>query len=137
MLLMSKHVLRTYSVWTMLVTALGFATVFWLFVNPPWVVAAEGYGQGDWGIFLGFAVVSILLPYIFFAQGLRLLEASTAGIVSTLEPVIAIIVAWLALSESMNFIQVAGTIAVVSSVLLLQVRRSALPGFLRKERHGE
>ena len=137
MLLMSKHVLRTYSVWTMLVTALGFATVFWLFVNPPWVIAAEGYGPGDWGIFLGFAVVSILLPYIFFAQGLRLLEATTAGIVSTLEPVIAIIVAWLALSESMNFIQVAGTIAVVSSVLLLQVRRSALPGFLRKERHGE
>jgi drug/metabolite transporter (DMT)-like permease len=137
MLLASKRMLRTYAVWTTLTTALGFAAVFWLFVNPPWAIAAQGYGVKDWGVFLGFAVVSILLPYIFFAQGLRLLEATTAGIVTTLEPVIAIIVAWLALGESMSYVQIAGTVAVVASVLLLQVRRSALPGILRKDRHGE
>ena len=61
MLLASKRLLRTYSVWTMLVSALGFATLFWLFVNPPWVVLSKGYGINDWGIFLGFAVASILL----------------------------------------------------------------------------
>lgn len=137
MLLVSKHMLRTYTVWTMLVTALGFATIFWLFVNPPWAIGAQGYGLKDWGIFLGFAVVSILLPYIFFAKGLRLLEATTAGIISTLEPVIAIVVAWLTLGESMSLVQVAGTVAVVSSIVLLQARRSALREFLRKERHGE
>jgi len=137
MLLASKRMLRTYAVWTTLVTALGFATIFWLFVNPPWVIAAQGYQLKDWGIFLGFAVVSILLPYIFFAQGLRLLEATTAGIVTTLEPVIAIIVAWVALGESMGSLQIAGTVAVVASVLLLQVRRSALTAILRRERHGE
>lgn len=137
MLLASKRMLRTHAVWTTLTTALGFATLFWLFVNPPWAIAAQEYGAKDWGIFLGFAIVSILLPYIFFAQGLRLLEATTAGIVTTLEPVIAIIVAWLALGESMSYVQIAGTVAVVASVLLLQVRRSVLPGILRKERHGQ
>ena len=49
MLIASKRLLRTYDVWTMLVTALGFATLFWLFVNPPWVVLARGYGLSDWG----------------------------------------------------------------------------------------
>jgi drug/metabolite transporter (DMT)-like permease len=137
MLLASKRMLRSYAVWTTLTTALGFAAVFWLFVNPPWAIAAQGYGARDWGVFLGFAVVSILMPYIFFAKGLSLLEATTAGIVTTLEPVIAIIVAWIALGESMSYVQIAGTIAVVGSVLLLQVRRNAIPGILRKERHGE
>lgn len=137
MLLASKQMLRMYKVWTTLVIALGFATLFWLFVNPPWVIANEGYELQDWAIFLGFAVVSILLPYIFFAHGLRLLEATTAGIVTTLEPVIAIIVAWFALGESMGSVQVAGTVAVVSSVILLQVRRTWLPGFLRRNDHGQ
>jgi drug/metabolite transporter (DMT)-like permease len=137
MLLASKRMLRDYRVWTMLVAALGFATLFWLFVNPPWAVVARGYTMQDWGVFLGFAVVSILLPYIFFAQGLRLLEATTAGIVTTLEPVIAIIVAWIALGESMNHVQIAGTVAVVASVLLLQVRRKPLASILKRGRHGQ
>jgi drug/metabolite transporter (DMT)-like permease len=137
MLLASKRLLRTYSVWTMLVSALGFATLFWLFINPPWVIAAEGYGAEDWGIFLVFAVVSILLPYIFFAKGLALLEASTAGIITTLEPVIAIIVAWVALGESLNGVQIVGTVAVVASVLLLQMRKDIFTSRLKRRNYGE
>lgn len=137
MLVFSKRMLRHYAVWTMLVAALGFATLFWLFINPPWAIAAKGYGSGDWAIFLGFAVVSILLPYIFFAKGLKLLEASTAGIVTTLEPVVAIIVAWIALGESINGVQIVGGAGVVGSVLLLQVWRSPFERMLRGQRHGE
>ena len=126
MLIASKHMLRRFAVWSMLTAALGFATLFWLFVNPPWAIVAKGYGPQDWLIFLVFAVVSILLPYIFFAKGLTLLEATTAGIITTLEPVIAIVVAWIALGESIGGVQIVGATAVVGSVLLLQVRRNYL-----------
>jgi drug/metabolite transporter (DMT)-like permease len=137
MLIFSKHTLRHYGVWTTLVGGLGFATVFWLLINPPWAIAAKGYGTGDWGIFLGFAVASILLPYIFFAKGLKILEATTVGILTTLEPVIAIMVAWFTLGESINAVQVAGAAGVVGSVLLLQVRRDSLPKLLRDRRHAK
>jgi drug/metabolite transporter (DMT)-like permease len=137
MLIASKHLLRNYRVWTMLVVALGFATLFWLFISPPWVVLSKGYGLSDWSIFLGFAIVSILLPYICFASGLKLLEATTTGIITTLEPVVAITVAWLALGEAINAIQICGGIAVIGSVLLLQTRRDYLSKLLRSRPHGE
>jgi drug/metabolite transporter (DMT)-like permease len=135
MLLMSKHLLRTYSVWTTLTYAFGFSTVFWLFVNTPWDIAEKGYVLSDWGIFLLFAVVSILIPHSAFAAGLRLLEASTVGIVTTLEPVVAIIVASFALGESLNAVQVAGGFSVVLAVILLQAREMIRPPAGRKG-HG-
>ena len=137
MLIFSKHTLRQYGVWTTLVGGLGFAAIFWLLVNPPWAIAAKGYGISDWGIFLGFAIASILLPYIFFVKGLKILEVTTTGILTTLEPVIAIMVAWFALGESINAVQIAGAAGVVGSVLLLQVRRDSLRKFLRERRHAE
>lgn len=137
MLIASKHMLRTHSVWTTLVGGLGFAALFWLFVNPPWAIAAKGYGPGDWGIFLGFAVASILLPYIFFTKGLKILEATTTGILTTLEPVIAIMVAWVALGESINAIQVTGALGVVGSVMLLQVRKETFRKFLGNRRNAQ
>ncbi|HTY35680.1 MAG TPA: DMT family transporter, partial [Bacteroidota bacterium] len=78
MLIFSKQLLRHHQVWTLLLWGLGFAGFFWLFINPPWAIAAKGYGLTDWGIFFGFAIASILLPYIFFAKGLHILEATTA-----------------------------------------------------------
>jgi drug/metabolite transporter (DMT)-like permease len=137
MLIFSKRILRQYGVWTLLLGGLGFATLFWLFVNPPWAIAAHGYGIADWGIFFGFAVASILLPYILFAKGLKILEATTVGILTTLEPVIAIMVAWFALGESINAVQVAGAAGVVGSVMLLQVRRQSLRRFMKRGRHAE
>ncbi|MEX1140204.1 MAG: EamA family transporter [Bacteroidota bacterium] len=122
MLLMSKHLLRKYSVWTTLTYAFGFSTLFWIFVNTPWEIAEKGYTIQDWGILFLFAVISILIPHSMFTSGLRLLEASTVGIVTTLEPVVAIVVAYFALGESLNGVQVLGGISVVAGVVLLQVR---------------
>ena len=123
MLLASKRVLRDYPVWTMLVYALGFAALFWLVVNPPWAIAAKAYTMEDWGIFWLFAIVSILIPYVFFISGLKQLEASTAGVITTLEPIVAIVVAYFALGESLSSVQILGAVAVVAAILLLQARR--------------
>jgi drug/metabolite transporter (DMT)-like permease len=122
MLVGSKELLKKYSVWTMLTYAFGFATLFWLVVNPPWVIAGYNYHFDDWVIFWVFAMVSILIPHTMFMASLKLLEASTAGIASTLEPVVAIMVAYLALGEALNGVQIVGAVAVVAAVLLLQLK---------------
>jgi drug/metabolite transporter (DMT)-like permease len=122
MLLFSKRVLRKYPVWTMLVYAFGFSMLFWLVVNPPWIIAAKGYTAEDWGIFWLFAVVSILIPHALFMKSLSLLDATSVGIASTMEPVVAIVVAYIVLGESLSGVQAFGALAVVAAVLLLQLR---------------
>ena len=116
----TKQLLKRYSVWTILVYIFGFSTVFWLCINPPWAILAKNYIYSDWEIFWMFAIISILIPQTAFASGLKLLNASTVGIVSILEPVIAIIAAFLILGESLGVMQIFGAVLVVAAIGLLQ-----------------
>lgn len=117
----TKQLLKRYSVWTMLVYMFGFSALFWMFINPPTHIAAKNYALGDWGILWLFAIVSILIPQTAFASGLKLLTASTAGIVGVLEPVFAIVIAFFVLGETLSVIQSLGALLVVGAVGLLQV----------------
>jgi len=116
----TKQLLKRYSVWTMLVYIFGFSAVFWLCINPPWAIITKNYTYNDWGVFWMFAIVSILIPQTAFASGIKLLDASTVGIVSIMEPVIAIIAAFLILGESLGVIQIFGATLVVVAIGLLQ-----------------
>ena len=117
----TKQLIKRYSIWTLLLYMFGFSALFWFCVNPPWNVIAKHYDFNEWGILWMFAIVSILIPQIAFAFGLKLLEASTAGIVSVMEPVIAIAAAFLILGESLSVIQMLGGFMVLAAVGLLQV----------------
>ncbi len=123
MIIMSKHILQRYKQWTMLIYAFGFAMLFWLCINTPLDIMAKNYSLHDWGIFLLFSICSILIPYSFFAAGLRLVQASRASIVSTLEPVTAIVSAYLFIGEKLNSVQALGAIVVLAAVGLLEIKR--------------
>jgi drug/metabolite transporter (DMT)-like permease len=127
MLVESKHLLQKYSVWTMLTYAFGFATLFWLVINPPWMIFERNYSLEDWALFWMFAMLSVLIPHTMFMASLKFLEATTVGIASTLEPVVAIAVADVALGEVLNGVQMFGAVAVVGAVLLLQFRPYGRP----------
>jgi drug/metabolite transporter (DMT)-like permease len=124
----TKQLIKRYSIWTLLMYMFGFSALFWLCINPPWNIIAKHYTCGDWGILWVFAIVSILIPQIAFAAGLKYLEASTAGIISVMEPVVAIAAAFLILGESLNAVQMFGGSMVLLAVVLLQ----AHPMIMRK-----
>jgi drug/metabolite transporter (DMT)-like permease len=124
----TKELLKRYSVWTLLVYTFGFAALFWIFINPPAQILAKNYTVVDWGYLWTFAVVSILIPHTAFACGLKLLDASAAGVIGILEPVFAIIIAFFSLGETLGIVQSLGAILVVGAVGLLQ----AQPAILRK-----
>jgi drug/metabolite transporter (DMT)-like permease len=124
----TKQLIKRYSIWTLLLYMFGFSALFWLCINPPWNIIAKHYTCSDWGILWAFAIVSILIPQIAFAAGLKYLEASTAGIISVMEPVIAIVAAFLILGESLNAVQMFGGSMVLLAVVLLQ----AHPMIMRK-----
>jgi len=118
-ILYSKRGLERYTPAAMLFYTFAIAGVFWAFVTPPARIAAAGYDARTWLLFLVLGVVSTLVPFSLFYAGLRRMGAAEAGIVATMEPVIATVSAAVVLGESLAplqwlgaaFVLVAATIA--------------------------
>jgi len=117
----THDVLRTHSVWTMTFYSILFATLFWLMVNPPWVVAQADVRWPMWGALFLLAVFSLLIPHSLFFGALRWIAPSRAIITSTLEPIVAIVSAALFLGELLEPLQAVGAVLVLAAILLLHV----------------
>ena len=112
---------------TTLFWAFGFASLFWAFAAPWWEFP---YGELDSArnavLAAGVVVIGTLLPFICMVAALRHLPAPRAGVVATLEPVLAAVFAWLIHDEALAGVQIAGGIAVVVAVAWVQSRRPDL-----------
>jgi drug/metabolite transporter (DMT)-like permease len=112
---------------TTLFWAFGFASLFWALVAPWWEFP---FGELDSArnalLAAGVVVVGTLLPFIFMVAALRHVPAPRAGVVATLEPVLAAVFAWILHDEALAAIQVGGGLAVVGAVAWVQSRRPDL-----------
>lgn len=123
-------VLARYDRWKVLLWVLLSASVFWMFVNPPWKVIAAHYGRGQWAFMLVFALVSVLGPFSCYFAGLQHLEPTKAVVASCLEPVFSIVIAAIALGELLRPLQTIGIVVVLLAIVLIQLPEKA-------ERDGE
>jgi drug/metabolite transporter (DMT)-like permease len=111
----------------------AFASLFWVLVEPPWgvdggVLAEATSLQGGldgielpvWAVVVGVIVLGTLVPYVLYMAALRHLTAATAGVVGMLEPVVATVVAWAWLGQSLVAVQVLGGVVVLAGVGLAQ-----------------
>lgn len=83
-----------------------------------------GGGARAWVLVLLLSIVCTALPITLFVVGIQRVDAGRAAILSTLEPVVTVIVAALLLNERIGVIQVTGGMAILGGVLGL---RSARP----------
>ena len=85
---------RSYDAFTTLTWGLGFATLFWLLVSPPWSFPFGDLDSvGDVALAAGVVVIGTLAPFLLNLSALRHLPAARVGVVATLEPVLATLVA--------------------------------------------
>ncbi len=117
----NKIASKQYSIWTAVTWTLICAGIFWIALDCVTGTAAAHLGYYELAMLAGFSISSVLIPYYFYFTGLKHLAASTAIIVSTLEPVVAISTSFLFLGESMQLSQIAGGIFIVGAVILLEV----------------
>ena len=108
------------------------SALLWLIVNPPWRLMARHYTMQQWGFLLLFACLSMLLPYVFYFNGLKYLDPTRAVVTSCLEPVFAIIFAAVLLGETLRGLQVVGIIAVLTATIMAESRQPA--GLPRQQR---
>jgi drug/metabolite transporter, DME family len=123
--------LERYDRWRVLLWVLLGAALFWMVVNPPWVIARSHYSAGHWLFMTVFAVTSILLPYSFYFGGLKHLDATRAVVTSCLEPVFSIAIAAMFLGELVGPVQMLGMALVLAATVVVQLpdrRRQGEPG---------
>lgn len=106
------------TVWISTATTAGFALAVtvtgWSLVHT-----ADG-----WGGVLGISFVTTLLAITTFFAGMQLVGPARAAILSTLEPLVTIVAAWLILGEGLSTWQWLGATLVIGSAVLVATERS-------------
>jgi len=80
-------------------------------------------GADAWGILAVLAIVSTVLPSLFFLMGLVRLGPVRTAIISTIEPFLTAVLAAVALGQGMTPPTLVGGASIVSAVALLQFKR--------------
>ncbi|MDP4163704.1 MAG: DMT family transporter [Bacillota bacterium] len=75
-----------------------------------------------WGIILVFAIVSTVVPIVFFFNGVKIIGAANAALLSTIEPVTAILLSVVLFHDVLNWIQQLGIIVVLAATMLSQYK---------------
>ena len=129
--LMSERIGKNREPIATLIFGMGFASIFWLIVQPPWTFPFEVFTvQMDLGgiakgtmlpgwLLIGIAAIfGTVVPYMLVLSGMKVLTASTSSVIGMLEPVIAGAFAWIWFAQSWDFIQLLGAAAVLVGVYL-------------------
>ena len=114
----SKRGLARYEPRTVLFATFCIAAVFWAIITPPWRIVAAHFSAEVWIYFVLLGIFSTLVPFLLFNSGLRHLSATEAGILSTFEPVVAVISAAVFLGEGLRPLQCLGAFLVLLAAVL-------------------
>jgi len=98
---------------TMLYQTLVAFLMLCLFVEVP----PTGVTNNDWLLILLVGVVFTAMPHALFASSLRHLSATTAGLISCLQPLYGSVLAFLLLSERVSMWTIIGGTLVISAAL--------------------
>jgi drug/metabolite transporter (DMT)-like permease len=114
---------------------MGAAALFWAVVQPWWLFPFDALGGtqplfGESGPAVPIAglatwmiVLGTVVPFSLVVVSLQHLRASQASVVGMTEPIFATAIAWLALGEALEPVQLVGAAIVLGSVLVAELNR--------------
>ena len=113
-----------------------FAALAWSIVQPWWsfphgIVGSDislhgrlaGWHVPVWSLMAWMIVLGTIVPFGLLVGSLRHIPATRAAIVAMLEPVVATVVAYAWLEESLTTVQIAGAVVVLAAIFLAQSAR--------------
>ena len=129
--LMSEKIGKSREPIATMIFGMGFASIFWLVVLPPWSFPfevfsmqmdlggiAKGTALPGWLLIGAAAIFGTVVPYMLVLSGMKMLTASTSSVIGMLEPVIAGAFAWIWFGQSWDFIQLIGAAIVLVGIYL-------------------
>ena len=120
--IVSKAIIRKYHQLTIIIYALGFGLIFYLPFSRPLAIFEQGLPLLAWALIVCFGIVSTAIAYGLYITGISYgIEVSRAGIVSTLELVVAVVLSWLLFRENILGWKLVGILMVVFAVIIIQL----------------
>jgi len=134
--LMGEHLLKKRDTLSTLFYAMTISGVFWLIVTPWWnfqpsILVEQISLTGNleqvqlplWATLAWIGLLGSFLPMLFSFLALAHLSATSVGVISTGETVMAFFFAWAWLNEKIDVIQALGGILVIAGIVLAQTSR--------------
>jgi len=122
-----EYGMRRYDPWTVLLYASAVASLEWNLIHPPLEAFRHAYPIHVWGWILYVGIAGTLIPFGLYLEGIDLIRATRASIPSTLEPMVAGLLAYFFLGETLEGLQVLGGVMVIAAILLLQLKSEEDP----------
>ncbi len=117
--------LRRYSSYTVTTYTFIIAAVGSWFICRPADMYYKFSGAPDSGFLIFFccltALITAVIPFLAYTLGLQSVEASKAGIIATIEPMVATLIGMLVFSEPLTIMSGAGILLILSAVVLLNI----------------
>ena len=147
--LMGEHGQRDRDPISLMGFTFGFSAILWAIVSPWWTfpfprlvdtVALPGALPGTaplWLMVLWIIVLGTVVPFLLVLFAVGRLGPARVGLIGMLEPVIGGIIAWVLLGESLNAVQVLGSLIVLVGIVLAETsRQPAQPPRQAPDRRG-
>jgi len=132
-LLLAEREVASRDTMSLMAWGFAFSTLFWSIVQPWWSFPARAVArtvtlQGSlstihvpvWALILWVVVLGTIAPFSLIVGALRHVTATRAGVTAMLEPVVATVVAWAWLQESLAPAQLLGAAVVLAAIGLAQ-----------------
>jgi len=120
--ILSKAIIHKYHQLTIIAYSIGFGLLFYLPFSHPLDIFQMGPNLNMWLLLCSTSFISTVLAYGLYITGLSYgIEASKAGIISTLELVVSVILSYLIFKEAFWGMKLVGILMVVFSVIIVQV----------------
>jgi drug/metabolite transporter (DMT)-like permease len=136
--LMGEHGQRERDPISLMAFSFGFSAILWAIVSP-WpefpfgqlthTVDLPGALPGSaplWVLVLWIIVLGTVTPFLLVLFAVARLGPARVGLIGMLEPVSAGIIAWVLLGESLNTVQIVGTVVVLVGIVLAETARQAV-----------
>ena len=122
--------LRKYSPYTVTTYTFLFAAAgSWLVCGPADLISKFAAADNLTGLLL-FCVltglVTAVIPFLAYTLGLRTVEASKAGILATIEPLVTTLVGIIVFSEPVTLLSGLGIVMILIAVILLNRKKTCL-----------
>ena len=112
----------TVTTWTFIIAAIGS-----ILISHPADMVAKFSAAPSLPSLLGFslltALVTAVIPFLAYTLGLRSVEASKAGILATVEPMVATLIGIFVFSEPLTLMSGLGVLLILAAVVILNVSK--------------
>ena len=115
----------TVTTYTFVIAAIGS----WMICRPAEMITKIKTAETLPGLLLLCmltAIVTAVIPFLSYTLGLRTVEAGRAGILATVEPLVATVIGLLCFSEPLTVLSAAGIVLILAAVVILNLKENNL-----------